>query len=541
MNFPKQMTQGAVTDGNLSIVLKAGVIEPLVAHLQSKGPAPCSSVTVDELISVLGLPSKPSGGLPTGSVGVAPASNPLMGTGAAPASKSKKKKKPEIPPNYGHAAPVDGCQYVLSRGDNKGDLCGKKPLAGYQHCRSCLTKKKPNLRYQPGGDLYRGNGAAPSATPTSYTGSAMPNAVQGGVPPPRPQEIEFDAAKHPSRPGLVVLVPLGYVIEQVGETVIAHGMHIDGKDRPMTQTEIQEAQMMCMQISPQANTFGLSNSPAFSSHPSGLPQAHQGGFPQAGLPQGGHPQAQQGGFPQAHQGGFPQAQQGGFPQAHQGGFPQAQQGGLPQAGFPQAQQGGLPQVQQPQAGLPQVQQPQVGLPQAGLPQAGLPQVQQPQAGLPQAGLPQVQQPQAGLPQAGLPQVQQQQPQQPQAGLPQAGLPQVQQQQPQQPQAGLPQAGLPQVQQQPQQPQAGLPQAGLPQVQQQPQQPQAGLPQAGLPQVQQPQQPQAGLPQAGLPQVQQQQPQAGLPQAGLPQVQQPQGTPPPESGAQVVATMPQVAQ
>ena len=399
------VSQGAVADGHLSTVLQAGVLAPIVSHLQSKGAQPCSSVTLEELVGVLGLPAKAVGGIPTGSVGVAPAANPLQGTGAAPKSKSRSKKP--LPPCPNLAPPPGGCVYKITRGDNQGKQCGKTVVTGYLHCRQCLGKVKPKARYQVGGDLHNGAGGVPTGVVTpSYPGAAMPTAVPSVQPPPQGQSVEVEASPHPTDPNKVVLIPHGYVVQDFGnDTVVAFSMLVNGQERPMTAVEMQEAKAMGLQIDPQAQQ-------AVSAGP--VPT-----MPQAGVPHAGVPQA----MPQA---GLPQA---GVPQAmSHAGIPQA----MPQAGLPQA---GLPQPGVPQA------MPQAGLPQAGLPQPGVPQAM-PQAGLPQAGVPQAGVPQAGIPQAGVPQAM------PQAGLPQAGVPQAM------PQAGVPQAGVPQ---------AGVPQAGVPQA------------------------------------------------------------------------------
>lgn len=143
-------------------LLSQVVLHPLSNYLATKG----FSISVDELQKVLNIPTTPSAGFPN-LAGMRPAS-----LTSSPAPKTTRSRK-VVDPN----APT--CQYVLTRGNDRGKPCGKVAESGKKYCKACATKSGAKK------DLEEAT-VAPSVPDVATS---------------EPKEIQIDALPLPGKPG----------------------------------------------------------------------------------------------------------------------------------------------------------------------------------------------------------------------------------------------------------------------------------------------------------------------------------------------------
>lgn len=116
-------SQESMIISNIAGLIRTGVIQPLVSYLNAKG----TSCTVEELCSVLKLPGTP---VPT-TVNSLP---PNLTSSVRARPKKTETVSPTIPESQ-------LCQYIFTRGRNKGQRCPEKAEDNGIFCKNCKIKK----------------------------------------------------------------------------------------------------------------------------------------------------------------------------------------------------------------------------------------------------------------------------------------------------------------------------------------------------------------------------------------------------------------
>jgi len=354
--------ESAVFNG-MSDLLRNHVLTPICQHLAQKG----IHVSVEELASVLKLPAStaapPAPQMSAFGQGVPPVATappslmglPGLGMPLTQAGKHAGKKGPTAP-----VPDNERCQYVFTRGRNKGQRCPVRAESGQHFCGGCKGKKSAQNQLQTGGV-----GGGMIAMPGQFAGQMMPNipGTMPGQPAGLPNMMgQLNPAMAQPQQGNKIrlqVVPLGNGVYHEKSHNLAiktgeqPGQHICcGIYDPQTAT-IRALTPDKIEICKQLNLTYVDPSTQGSTPAQATPQPLPGGLPalgpMQGLPATGQ-QIQMGGLPTAGQ----QIQMGGLPTAGQ----QIQMGGLPAVGQQSLMQpgmGGLPAVgQQIATGLPNV-------------------------------------------------------------------------------------------------------------------------------------------------------------------------------------------
>lgn len=189
----------------VSTLVSNTILAPLVAFLKEKKNV---EVTIDELQGALNLPAGA-----THANTIPPFPGTFTGLQAVATGRSARGKKvsPDCPK----------CEYVLTRGDNPGTLCGKAgettPLG--PRCKQHMGKK--------GGKTER-------------TGKESPHESSSGLPEPQPQAPKEQELSVTRIPGTEFYreISTGAVLKPLASGgVAAVGIEEGGNIRPLTESE----------------------------------------------------------------------------------------------------------------------------------------------------------------------------------------------------------------------------------------------------------------------------------------------------------------
>lgn len=207
----------------VSSLVRESILRPIVDHLAGKG----ISVSVDELSGVLKLPASTSS-LPMSQMPSLPSIHPV---GTAPPSIATlpglgmPMGMPQPTGKRGggkkaNTAPVpasERCQYIFTRGRNRGHQCDSRAEAGQPFCSGCKNKKSAQQQLQNGGSSAAPSTSTVPGLPNQFAGQMLPGvpglgsmpALGGNVPTlnqlnsgTQPQENKLKLQVHPLGNGL---------------------------------------------------------------------------------------------------------------------------------------------------------------------------------------------------------------------------------------------------------------------------------------------------------------------------------------------------